>query len=252
MKKLITFNFIPHFAIRITCVFIFFTAFGTMTHELGHWAFAKYFGYDTHIDHRSMRYFNAEKENDSLYLEYKKIWEENYQKIQAKETFEQQARWKELNVVLSEKYPPKPKYHRVWITLGGPLQTIFTGFLGLFMLFYRKSKQKEFFVFLDWLGVFLALFVLREVFNFVMAVFGKVIQGQDNTSGDEFKLSYYFELNPWTVPAIGFLIGMVISLYVIFRVIPLKYRFSFILAGLVGGVLGFIIWFGPLGPLLFP
>lgn len=249
---MLNFNFIPHFAIRIVCAFIFFTAFGTMMHELGHAAVAEFFGYDTHINHRSVRYFNAEKERDSLYVEYKRIWNVNYQKIQAEETFEKQERWKELSVDLAMKYPPKPKHHQIWITLGGPLQTILTGLLGLFILFYRKSKQKEFFVFLDWLGVFLALFVLREVFNFVMAVFEKVFQARDNTSGDEFKLSYYFELNPWTVPAIGFIIGMVISLYVIFRVIPIRYRFTFTISGLVGGVLGFLIWFDGLGPILFP
>lgn len=249
---MISFNFIPHFAIRIACVFVFFTAFGTMMHELGHWSVAQYFGYDTHINHRSVRYFNAEKERDSLYVEYKRIWNENYQKIQAEEAFEQQERWKELNVDLAIKYPPKLKHHRMWIALGGPMQTILTGLLGLLILFYRKSKQKEFFIFLDWLGVFLALFVLREVFNFVMAAFVSLFQGRENIHGDEFKLSDYFELNPWVVPAIGFIIGATISLYVIFRVIPLKYRFSFILAGLVGGVLGFLIWFEGLGPLLFP
>jgi hypothetical protein len=251
MKKIISFNFIPHFAIRIVCAFIFFTALGTVTHELGHWAVAEYFGYETHVSYGSMAYYNDERENDPLFAEYREIQFENFEKIQAKEPFEQEDRWKELIAILKEKYP-YDESEAAWITFGGPAQTLLTGFLGLFILFYRKSKRKEFFVFLDWLGVFLALFVLREVFNFVSALFYTVVYGPNDFPGDEFQLSEYFELNQWVLPAIGMLIGLLISLYVIFRIIPLKYRFTFIIAGLVGGLTGFAIWFEALGPLLLP
>ena len=251
MKKLISFEFIPHFAIRIVCTFIFFTAVGTVTHELGHWAVAEYFGYETHVSYGSMRYYDERRENDPLYTEYKEIWFENHEKIQAKKAFEKQDRFDELIATLKEKYPYDPS-EAAWITFGGPAQTILTGFIGLFILFYRKSKQKEYFVLLDWLGVFLALFVLREVFNFVTALFSKVVYGYSNFHGDEFRLSRYFELNEWMLPTVALIIGLVISLYVIFRVIPLKYRFTFILSGLVGGSVGFAIWFEALGPLILP
>ena len=153
--------------------------------------------------------------------------------------------------MLKKKYP-YDETEAAWITIGGPAQTLLTGFLGLFILFYRKSKYREYLVFLDWLGVFLALFVLREVFNFMTALFLKISYGQNAFSGDEFRLSLYFGVNKWLIPAIGMLIGLLISWYVVFRVIPLKYRFTFVIAGLVGGSAGFAIWFGPLGPLLFP
>jgi len=251
MKKLISFEFISHFAIRIVCTFIFFTAVGTVTHELGHWAVAEYFGYETHVSYGSMRYYDERRENDPLYTEYKEIWFENHEKIQAKEAFVKQDRFKELIATLKEKYPYDPS-EAAWITFGGPAQTILTGFIGLFILFYRKSKQKEYFVLLDWLGVFLALFVLREVFNFVMTAVRSLFYGKENFGDDEFKLSQYLDLNVWVIPAIAFILGMFISLYVIFLVIPLKYRFTFILAGLVGGTLGFFIWLRWLGPVVLP
>jgi ABC-type maltose transport system permease subunit len=248
---MISFKFIPHFAIRIACAFVFFTAFGTITHELGHWTVAKYLGYEAHINYRSTRYYNQEREKDSLFIEYQKIWSENYEKIEAQEDFDQRDRWEEVISLLKEKYP-YDESEAAWVTFGGPAQTLLTGCIGLLILFYRKSKYKEYFVFLDWVGVFLALFVLREVFNFVSALFYTIVYGQSEFPGDEFRLSVYLEINQWAIPAIGMLIGLLISLYVIFRVIPLKYRFTFILAGLVGGSAGFAVWFGPLGPMLFP
>ena len=249
---MIKFNFIPHFAIRIVCAFIFFTATGTFTHELGHLSVAKYYGYDTHLSYGSVHYFYKGYYEDPLYVEYKNIWEENYEAFQAKEDFPQKEHFRELGTQLSKKYPPKPEFERAMITLGGPVQTLLTTFLGLFILFYRRSKEKEYFVLLDWLGVFLALFCLREVFNYVMAVFRKIFMSKSEFRDDEFRLSLFWDLPLWVVPTIAFVIGLSISLYVIFKVIPLKYRFTFIAAGFAGGVLGFFVWLRWLGPVVLP
>ncbi|WP_301161956.1 hypothetical protein [uncultured Winogradskyella sp.] len=47
------------------------------------------------------------------------------------------------------------------------------------------------------------------------------------------------------------MIGLLISCYVVFKIIPIKYRFTFIVSGLVGGISGFAIWLGFLGEALF-
>lgn len=245
------FKFILHFSIRIIVAFILFTAVGTLLHELGHVAVAKYFGYETTLHYGSMNYTYAEKENDVSYQEYQKLFKENLEEIKNGKYFSEQDKYLTLVAELKQKYPyPKPNGH--WITLGGPAQTILTSFLGLFILFYRKSKKKEYFVLLDWLGVFLALFVLREVFNLVMGVYSTIFYGTTNFSGDEFRLSRYLGMSEWILPIVTMILGLAISLYIIFRVIPLKYRFSFIISGLIGGVAGFAIWFGFLGKLLLP
>ncbi|MBQ0785943.1 MAG: hypothetical protein KBT69_00475, partial [Oceanihabitans sp.] len=73
-----------------------------------------------------------------------------------------------------------------------------------------------------------------------------------NFYGDEFGISRYIGFNQWIVPSISFILGLAISLFIIFKVIPIKYRFSFIISGFIGGLLGFAIWFGFLGSIILP
>ena len=248
---MIKFVFIPHFGIRSACAFIFFTVIGTLTHEFGHIAVAKYFGYETELHYGSMHYDYPDVEDDPLIVEIKKIVKDNAEALTNKEDFDLKDRHTELLKILKEKYP-YPKPHSAWVILGGPAQTLLTSFLGLFILFYRKSQKKEYFVLLDWIGVFLSLFALREIFNYVMVLFRTILNGEVASNNDEFKLSRYLDVNQWTIPTIALIIGMAICLYIILRVIPLKYRFTFMIAGFVGGILGFFIWLRWLGPVVLP
>lgn len=251
MRKILTFKFIPHFAIRILCCFIFFTVIGTLTHELGHIAVANFFGYETSLHYGYMKYDYKAIKEDPIYLEHQVILKEHRVDLINKIDFPAKTRYLELLDLLKEKYP-RPKPYSFWITLGGPAQTILTSIIGLLILFYRKSKDKPHFVLTDWLGVFLALFILREVFNWIFAMIKLLFYGKTKFNGDEFQLSEMLGLPSWTIPTIALIPGVIISLYVIFKVIPLKYRFSFISAGLVGGILGFLIWLEWLGPQLMP
>jgi len=248
---MIKITFIPHFAIRIVCVFIFFTVVGTLSHEFGHMAVAKYFGYETELHYGSIHFDYPGMEKDPLVLELKKIVNENVDALKKEEYFDSEPRYIELLALLKEKYP-YPTPHSFWVTLGGPTQTILTSFLGLFILFYRRSKTKEHFVLMDWMGVFLSLFVLREIFNYVTVLFSTILHGNVNSGNDEFKLSRYLDVNQWVIPTIAMILGAVICFYVIFRVIPLKYRFTFIIAGFAGGILGFFVWLRWLGPVVLP
>lgn len=251
MRKILTTEFIPHFAIRIACAFIFFTVIGTLTHELGHIAVAKYFGYETTLHYGYMKYDYPGYQEDPLYLEFRVIFDEHKEDLANNISFPAKTRYLELIDQLKAKYP-RPKPHAFWVTLGGPIQTILTSIIGLMILYYRKSRKKDFFVLLDWLGVFLALFILREVFNWVFAMMKYLLYEKTNFNGDEFRLSQMLDLNEWVVPTMTLVPALLISLYIIFKVIPLKYRFSFIIAGLVGGILGFFIWLDWLGPQLMP
>jgi hypothetical protein len=248
---MIKFVFIPHFAIRIVCAFIFFTVIGTITHEFGHIAVAKYFGYETELHYGSMRYDYPGINSDSLVIELRKNTSDNAAALKNKENFEGLSRRKELFKILKEKYP-YPENHGAWITLGGPAQTLLTSFLGLFILFYRRSKMKEHFVLMDWIGVFLSLFALREIFNYFTVLFRTILHGDVASRNDEFKLSRYLDLNQWTIPTVALVVGTVICTYVIFRVIPLQYRFTFLVAGFAGGILGYFIWLRWMGPVILP
>lgn len=245
------FRLIPHFSIRIACAFIFFTVIGTLTHELGHIAVAKYFGYETSLHYGYMNYDYPGYKNDPLFLEYQVILNEHREDLINKKEFIAKTRYLELIELLKEKYP-RPKPNSFWVALGGPSQTILTSLIGFWILLYRKSRNKEYFVLLDWLGVFLALFILREVFNWTFAMIKFLLYGKTNFNGDEFRLSQMLGCNEWLIPTLTMIPAIVLSLYVVFKVIPLKYRFSFIVAGFIGGILGFFIWLEWLGPQIMP
>lgn len=242
------------FSVYVVLAFIAFTIIGTLTHELGHIAVAKYLGYKTYLSYGSMYHISFGYEEDDDVKEFDKLnktyFEQGVKSVEDLDT-ESLEYFNNLINKLQEKFPEN-KTHSLFVKIGGPAQTILTCIIGLFILMYRKSKHRTNFQLLDWLGIFLSLFILREVFNTVMALFETVFSGAAYFAGDEFGISRLLGLNQWVLPIITMLIGIAIALYIIFQVIPMRYRFSFIISGLIGGILGYSIWFGFLGPLLFP
>ena len=231
--------------------FMVFTVIGTLSHEFGHIIAAKIFGYETELNYKSMMYNHKGYNEDENVERLFKIYEDNLMAINNNHEFVDKNRFDELTEILNEKYPTNEK-HGFWITLGGPLQTILTCIIGLFILLYRKSKDKNEFKILDWLGVFLTLFILREIFNLLMAIFKFVTLTETIFRGDEFRMSYHLGFNQWLIPIVMGIIGVIISIYIVFKVLPSNYRISFITSGLVGGVLGYLVWFNWLGEIVLP
>lgn len=228
--------------------FVLSTIIGTQTHELGHIAVAQSLGYDTELYYGSMSHRQKGYNEDEDVIAWRTMFKENG----AFENFNdaQKQHVEALYSRIREKFPQNPTYN-FYIALGGPAQTIFTCFLGLFILAYRKINTEDNFKPLDWLAVFLSLFVLREVFNTVMAAASYFIKGSNRFGGDEFAISEYLGMNQWTIPIMTAILGAIIASFVIFMIVPKQYRFTFILAGFVGSISGFILWFNYLGPWLF-
>ncbi|WP_300442026.1 hypothetical protein [Christiangramia sp.] len=225
----------------LSLAFIFFTIIGTISHETGHIVVAESLGYNTSLHYGSMNYDNSELNNklDSIYSKNKYQIENNL-------PFEQRNNFEEGKERLESD--------SIKITLGGPLQTTITGLLGLVLLLKRKKRIKNRGLkIIDWLGIFLALFWLREIFNLIHSLGFEIIYNQGNYfGGDERYISEYFNLGSGAIPVILAITGIVISMYVVFRIIPEKFRLPFIISGFVGGFTGFIIWFHILGPHLIP
>ena len=138
------------------------------------------------------------------------------------------------------------------ITLGGPAQTMATGTIGLAILHYRKkTNQDKKLVLIDWIFIFLSLFWLREVFNLIMS-FGSELVNPNGSyfTGDEAGLALLLNLPSGIFAILFALIGLLVGIYIVFRVIHKKDRYTFLLSGLIGGSLGFILWMQVLGPLL--
>ena len=248
---MLQFNFLPKFSVIIVLTFILFTIIGTVSHEFGHIAVAKYFDYDVTLDYGSMSYFPKGYLEDKDLKKINRLIEgydyTNYDSLPEN----LKSRIDALDDKLQEKYPPINENHVLAITIGGPLQTIITSLVGLFILIYRRKLHRNEFKFLDWLAVILSLFILRLVFNFVTGMYSTIVNSESYFIGDEYKISRLLGYNEWVVPNIALVFGLIISLFVIFKIIPIKYRFSFLVSGFVGGILGYIIWFGFLGAVMF-
>jgi len=230
-----------YYLLFFTATFIFFTIIGTLTHEYGHIIVAKYFGCETTLSYGSMTFNRSTR-----YSDHESIYAENKYEIKNNLPFPEKDEFLRIRRML--------RIERLLITVGGPFQTILTGLFGLFLLYIRRKSIKTVGLkFIDWLSVFLSLFLLREVFNLVNSISFGLLNGTGiYFGGDEVVISNYFDLPTGTISIVLGVIGLTISLFVIFNIIPIKLRLTFIISGLIGGISGFVLWMKILGPMVLP
>ena len=141
-----------------------------------------------------------------------------------------------------------------YFTIGGPLQTMLTGTIGLLlMIFYRKS----FFTtntlnVRQWLLVFISLFWLRELANFAVMMAMLLFTNKRSFNSDEVKIAQYFGWPFESVTIITAIMAFIIGLTVTFKFVPTAQRKTFIAAGFAGGIAGYILWLYILGPIISP
>lgn len=222
----------------IISAYMLFTIFGTISHEFGHIAVAKYLGYDTKLHYASMNYNNPtlDEQLRKSYLKHSDLAENDMQS-------------NELKAIQN-----KMNSDRLFILAGGPTQTIFVGTLGLLILFINRKRiltngLKPF----DWLFVFLALFWLREAFNLFVSLGSEIISPNGTYfNGDEKKIASILNLWDGTISVSLGVVGTLVFLYVLLFIIPKQLRTTFIVGSFIGGVLGFVTWMNFLGPIVLP
>lgn len=234
--------------------FILCTVVGTISHEYGHIVVAKYFGYETNLYYASMDYYPKGYLEDEDYKAYVALTNE-YRDLDY-ESWPEEVKEKVTGYTkrLEERYWNEQARNSFYVTLGGPIQTILTGMIGLSILFFRrKSIQAKGLQLLDWVAVFLGLFWLREIFNLTLSVAIEILSPDGRWfGGDEYYLSIGLRLWPGTVPILLGVLGLLVSLYIIFVVIPKHLRLTFIMSGLIGGIAGYILWIYIVGPQVLP
>ncbi len=225
----------------LTIAFAFTAIAGTLLHECGHYIAARAWGYHSTISYAFTNWDDAETDS-ILQTAYAKYGD---QIIQHQPYPEQEK------VQLLEH---KNRTDSFWITLAGPLQTMLTGSLGLLLIFIYRNRYTSVnpLSFWEWLPIFLSLFWERQVFNFFAGARLSFLKAVPSLQSDETKLSIYFNWPGWLLNTITALIGLVFSIFVVFKIVPSNYRSIFIMAGLAGGLGGFIIWIKLLGPMLLP
>lgn len=141
-----------------------------------------------------------------------------------------------------------------WITLGGPMQTMLTGSIGLVLIFINRksfSVSKTLFGW-QWFLIFIALFWLRQTANLTTWIGGYLLRGNFSGRGDEIRLAKYLGLPNWLILSFTGLIGLTILTVIIFKVVPVKQRLTIIVSGLFGGIVGYILWLDVLGKVIIP
>ncbi len=139
-------------------------------------------------------------------------------------------------------------------TLGGPVQTMLTGTLGLIllMIFYKSFNSGGHLNFTQWVIIFLSLFWLRQLANLVTWIMHYISSGHFSYRADEIRLALYLQIPFWIIMTITAMIGLIVLLLVIFKIIPSKQRLTFITAGFTGGITGYFLWLVLFGKYLMP
>jgi hypothetical protein len=239
--KLLTLSFDFRLFVMLAIGFIAFTIIGTVSHESGHYIVAKCLGYEARINYGSTSWYDKKNE-----IFFKSHWRLYQKQIKAKQKFPDKERWDSLTL--------KRQHASFWITLGGAMQTMLTGTIGLiFLLFLRRryfsSKKLSF---LLWLLIFITLFWLRQAANFFVGATILLLHGSVRSHSDEFRLARYLNIPQWTILIITASIALIILAIVIFKFIPIKQRLTFMAAGLVGGVSGYLLWLILFGKFIMP
>jgi hypothetical protein len=182
--------------------FIAAAVIGTLSHEFGHYIVARILGYRATINYAST-FWTPANSND----------------------------------IVDEK-------NGFYITLAGPVLTILIGTVGvILLLLYRKrfysSRELDFRM---WIMIFLSVFWLRQTVNFFIWVGSFIVTRQYSTHGDEIKIAIYLQLPVWTFTALTAIIGILILTAIVLKFIPLRQRLTFLIAGLTGGIVSYVLW----------
>ena len=225
-------------AVLIIIRFILLTVLGTIMHEIGHIIPAKILGYQTTLHYGSMGWHgNYEKYSNTLLREYSNFTDVPKNKLE------------ELSTLKERRDKDK-----LWISLGGPIQTMGTGIIGLFILFIRRNKLRSVpFGLVNWVAVFLSLFWSRQVFNLMIGITGNMLNSNNSMfGGDEAAISLLLNLPKGLIGIITGVIGVIICVIVVFKIIPKEDQMKFIISGILGSAIGYTIWFHGLGPIILP
>jgi hypothetical protein len=198
--------------IKLFLAFIAATIVGTVSHELGHYFVAKYFGYSTTINYATT------------------FWEPTNQD----------------EVVTAARYFYITLGGPAQTLLTGTIGVLL---LFYFRKHYYTAQQLNW---RQWTIIFLSLFWLRQTANLVTWLAGFVMTGQYSTRGDEIKLAHHLQLPVWSIMTVTAALGLIVLSLIVFQFVPHKQRVTFLAAGLAGGIAGYILWLEMFGQYIMP
>lgn len=217
------------------------TVAGTVSHEFGHYAIAKYLGYSLTIGYDHTHWDDSKNQPfiDSVFLKHPDELEVNHD-------FPKKSKFQEIQ--------NKKMQDAFWITLAGPIQTISTGTVGFLLLLTQRKKIKKAktIKIYQWFYIFLSLFWLRQLANVFLWTIGYFINGNLSENGDEVKLAIFLNLPKESIIVSTAIVALPVLSFVIFKIIPADKRITFISAGFFGGIFGYLSWLVWFGPIIMP
>jgi len=152
--------------LSFAALFVLFSIIGTLSHEYGHYVGGTAIGLDCSVHFSYCRCASIEE---------KKADDYGWELIKAYGSREEVP--SELWDELVRQKNAVPVVDRLWVTLGGPLQTMLTGLIGFVILVLRRKYRLKdnFHNWIDWLFVFLSLFWLRQPFNLLHSVVSRLL-----------------------------------------------------------------------------
>lgn len=143
---------------------------------------------------------------------------------------------------------------RFYITLAGPLVSMGIGTAGVYLCLKMQKKQALTapLTATQWLCILLSLFWLRPLFNFLSHAVLYFFSNGASLRSDEEQLTDYLAWPSYSISTTTTLISLLVLFWIFFKRIPHTQRFTFLLAALLGSLLGYWLWMIALGPLILP
>ncbi len=142
-----------------------------------------------------------------------------------------------------------------WFIVGGPVSTWVTAGLGLTVILgkYRSmhSESDKTVGYGQILATIAAAFSLRFVFNAGGYLFSTLWTSPWDSNMDEVKIATSLGIHPYIIVYGSAIIAVSIVLITLYY-IPRHQRYIVLLAGIIGGAIGYIFWYYLAGPLLLP
>jgi hypothetical protein len=215
-------------------VFVAVTLIGMTLHESIRKAEARSLGYESHYGRGWGQLFFRSEEMQS---DFNPIWETNRKAIRSKGYFKDKNRWDTLVSLDTEDH--------ALIELSGFIFTFSVSLVGLILLFLRRRTREQQFGWLDWAGVILSLFIVKELvtsLNWILRGFMLCEQA---------KFAFYFHLPVWGTQWVILGLSVFVSLFVLFKFVPRNRVLPFVIAGIPGGVTGIVLWLFFIGKMVF-